>query len=149
MSGLRPFITGVGIIMIFGIAMYMFMIGIISQNNPDPDFLGGQNSSLSSLQDRADELQDLGESSRGLLQNAELSPTYIFVIIKAAFDIPIGFIGFFVNSIITIFKDVIWATIFGVEANEFDIVYGVLSAIVLLTIVLLILKAIRTGETER
>jgi len=146
---LKQIITGIGIVLLFSIACFMFATQYINLNNPDnlvssdPDL----NKTLNSFQDRADELNAIGESAKDRLANAEPSPVYLFLIVYEAFAIPLGFLAFTINSIITI-TTALFTTIFGAGADgKFYIVFGVITAIASLVVVLAIIRAIRTGDS--
>lgn len=150
MAGLRPFLGGVGLIIVFGIALFMFMIGFIGVNNPSYDVDNDPfvNSSAGSLNLRAEELKSLGDSSLQLIETAEPSPQFLFLIFKSAFYIPLGFLSFLIKSVGTILL-ILWVSLFGIGGSDFSIIFGVISGLILLTIVILIMRAIRTGETEK
>lgn len=149
--GLRQFLAGTGLVIVFGIAVYMFLIGMVSQNNPSSDiFYDPQlNQSLNPLQDRATELQELGGTSKTLLmERSEPSLSYIYLIVYSALAIPLGFVLFLTKSIFTI-MGVLWNSLVGIGGSSFDIVFGAITSILIITIVILVMRAIRTGETEK
>jgi len=145
---LKQIIAGIGLVILFSIACFMFATQFITQNNPtnlvssDPVI----NSTLDSFKDRANELSDLGENAKTRLANAEPSPVYLFLIVYDAFAIPLGFLSFTISSMITI-TSVIFTTLFGVGGGQFYIILGIVTAIAALVIVLAIIKAIRTGDS--
>ena len=151
MVGLRAFLAGSGLVVLFGIALYMFAFQFIAVNNPDPitSLDPTLNQSLQSLQARADDLQSLGDSSKALLEaENEPSAIYLFLIVKSAFTIPFAFLSFMLASVGT-FGTIIFTGIFGTGSSPFNIILSVALSIALLTAIILIIRAIRTGETER
>jgi hypothetical protein len=159
MAGLRPFLAGIGLVILFGIALFTFMVEFIAVNNPDPIGLVASNpqinATMQSFNARAAELEALGESSKRLLTDAEPSPTYIFLIGLAFFQIPWYTVSFLAGSIGTIGL-MMWTMFFGVGSSPFSVgsspfsvILGVVNGILIIGVVLAIVKAIRTGESER
>lgn len=151
MAGIRNLFNGIGLIILFGIALFTFMIGIISSNNPSSDILNNTliNTSLQSFQSSADQLQDVGESSKNLLTSYEPSPVFVFLIIYSAFAIPLNLLEFIIIGTVNI-ASFIFKVIFGIGSNnQFGIIMGVITGILGIAVVLAILRAIRGGDTER
>ena len=146
--GLKQFIGGIGLVMLFAIACFIFMIKFITVNNPtslvssDPII----NSTLNSFQDRATELQKLGEDSKNALASDEPTLIYLFLIFYSAFAIPLQFLTFLVLSIGTI-GTTMFSLFFGKGSSPFYIILGVVNGILIITIVIAIIKAIRTGDS--
>lgn len=155
MAGLRPFLTGVALVLLFSIASFTFMMTFIGENNPTSPIINDPNinSSINTLKSATTSFSDAGSYVSNLLSEAEPSPLYLFLIFGAAFYIPIAFIAFLAQGITGIITFV-FITIFsggqGVgQSNSYWIVFSVISSILIITIVFLIVRAIRTGETER
>lgn len=150
MSGLRNFISGIGLVILGSICAFTFMITFLATNNTDNIVANDPfvNSTLQSFKDSADNLQNIGENSKDLLAAEQPSAVYVFLIILSAFTIPLSFLGFLIsglNAIVT----AVFTVIFGSGTTNYFFVSRVVTAIILISIVLLILRAIRTGETER
>lgn len=148
--GLRQFMIGLGAIVLFSLACIIFMNTFIAENNPSSELIGDPwvNSTLASFEERASELEELGEDTKDLLAEDKPSAAYYFLIIPNAFYVLISFLVFIPKMIGTILVTV-FLMFFGRGDSPYYIVMGVISAILTLTLVLFILKAIRTGETER
>lgn len=150
MAGIRQLASGIGLVVLFGIGLFFFMIQMIALNNPEPlvSNIPAVNSTLQSLQDRADQLEDLSESSKQLLAEDTPSAVFVFLIIQSAFYIPIGFISFLIQGVGTLIT-LIFTSLFGAGSNPFYIILAVVNSILVLIIVLAIVRAVRSGETER
>lgn len=148
--GLRQLMVGMGAIILFSLSLMIFANLFILNNNPSSLVSNDTylNSTITSFNARATELQNLGESSKELLAAAEPSPVFVFLIIKAAFTIPLGFLSFLLHSVGTVFT-FLFTVFFGAGGSPFYIVSGVISGILVITIVIMIVRAIRIGETER
>lgn len=142
-------IAGFSLVILFSLALFIFMVRFIDANNPQQSLSSTDpfvNDSLQALQDRADELDDVVESSQEILDSAKLSPVFLFVILEAAFTVPIGFAVFLFKAVGTIFV-ILFTSLFGTGENPYHFVLGIIGSIVLITIVVSIIREIRTGRS--
>jgi hypothetical protein len=142
---LLKFLSGMGAVLIFGIAIFMFMINFIGTNNPDALIDSSNpfiNESLSELQERADELQELGTTSKERLEADTPSPVYVFLIILSAFTVPLGFLAILIKGIGTVLV-ITFTSLFGQGASPYYTILAVINGIILITIVILIIREIR------
>lgn len=158
--GLKETFGGVGLVILFIISMLYFMTAFIQTNNPDgfnpaPNTpLGSLNSSLTTLNAKAQQIQDVGEEVKHTLESETPSPIFLFLIIYSAFTIPIAFVSFLVSGVFAVIT-ILYTSLFGAgssfvgSTSEFYIVFTVVSGLLLVGVVFAILKAIRLGQTER
>lgn len=152
MAGLKQVITGWSLILLFGICLIFFMLQMITVNNPDSttnlQTNAYVNASLTRFTSSTDSLQTVGQQAQDLIASSEPSPVFTFLILKSAFQIPLAFFSFLLNAVISI-SLLPWIVIFGQGANDYFIILTVVNALIIIGIVLAILKAIRSGETDR
>lgn len=146
---IKSFIGGIGLVLIFALALSIFMLNFITTNNPTSNVLNNTdfNASITSLQSSATSLKSVGDTSKSLLTSYQPSPIYLFLIIYSAFAIPLGFLSAMVsglNAIVTLLV----TFIFGQGDSPFSIVIGVINGLLLIGVVLAILDAIRLGRTQ-
>lgn len=153
MAGLRPMLIGIMVVLLFAVAMLSFMIGFIQLNNPNSNIFDakyGLNSSLNSLNHSISEFEKTGKAAQEIMNGAQASPVqYVFLIFKQAFDIPISFLGTAISSFGAI-MGFIFAGIGGTAGlGSLFLVFAVINTAIIITVIFLIIKAIRSGETER
>lgn len=150
MAGIRQIITGLGLVILFSFCLFIFMIEFITVNNPDPIAANDPyiNQTFADLQEQARELETIGNNSKAILAADQPSAIYLFLIIKSAFTIPLSFLSFLVNGV-GIISGLFFTLLFGNGSSPFHVVLGVVNSIILITIVFAIIRAIRSGETER
>lgn len=147
--GLKELIGGVGLIVLFIISCLYFMTGMINLNNPDGyNDVAYLNSSIQRFTEQTDTLKTATDTAKERLESETPSPIYIFLIIYSAFTIPIAFLLFLVNGAF-LSIELLFISLFGTGGTQFAVVFIVVSALVVVSIVLAVLKAIRLGQTER
>lgn len=155
MAGLRPVVSGIGIVVLFSIALFSFMFSYLGENNPTHPIITYPyaNSTLNTLHNSGDQLVSAGNTIQSLIQNAEPSPVFIFLIFKAAFDIPLAFLTFAIQGsagLVTFLFTTLFSSGQGTgSGSSYSIVFGIISAILVIAIVIVVVRAVRTGETER
>lgn len=150
--GIKELLSGVGIVILFVIAMLYFMISFIQTNNPEGFNSGSDiaylNSTLQDFNERAQALQAASENAKNLIEAEQPSAVYVFLIIVSAFTIPPSFLAFLISGAFAIVT-ITFTSLFGVGPSAFYIVFAVINGLLMIAIVLAILKAIRLGQTER
>jgi hypothetical protein len=150
--GLRPLISGLIMIVIFSFCLVTFAIIFITQNNPESEIAYDEslNRFQSSLSGNASAFKEMQESTSALLSSDDPSATdYLFLIFKSAFYIPKTLFSL-VGSTITLFFSFIFEQLGGGEANNpLFVVFIMVNAIIIITAILYVIKAIRSGEVER
>lgn len=146
MAALNPMIKGFVAVMLITSFMMIFAITFISETNPN----GLNNSNLQNYSDsmnsNLNNLTSNVDSAVYNLKTAKLSPLYLFIMFENAFYIPWSYLVFLTKSAASV--PMVLFPMFGGNpaiATAITIFFTVIVA----TIVFLIVKAIRTGESER
>lgn len=155
MAGLSNFLKGSAALIIFCIALFTFMLTFLNHNNPTHPIITDPyvNTSITNIKSAGNTLTSVGNTVQDLLQNGQPSVQYVFLIFSAAFYIPLAFLGFLIQSSAAIVTFV-FSTIFtsgqgSGSSASFGILFNILSALITIGIVIAIVRAVRTGETER
>jgi hypothetical protein len=149
--GLRPYVINIILVVLFAFCIISFSIGFVQETNPDSEILDGRfNSSLTSLDSTINNFSDIAHSINATLAGSKPTATdYLFLMFKGAFFIPLRFLSLVASGIVLVVNVLFLSfggTMFG------GVILSLLSLITagaLITIVLLIIKTIRTGESER
>lgn len=154
--GLKSFSMAIVAVILFSFFIFGFVENFLTATNPTSEILGEKykiNESLSSMQSELDYFGTFSESLRtGDETMGGANPTaleYVFLIFKGAFYVPFAFIGFIftgASGIINILFPMLSGTGLG---TILTVVLDVIFAGVIVTIILLVVKAIRTGEGIR
>lgn len=154
--GLQSYAMAIVMVILFSFFLFGFIGNFISATNPTSELLGAKykiNDSLNSMQSNLDNFNTFSESLRtGDETMGGANPTaleYVFLIFKGAFYVPFAFIAFVfngANGIINMLFPMLSGTGFG---TLLAVVLNVIFAGVIVTIILLVVKAIRTGEGVR
>lgn len=154
-TGLRPFSIGIVMILLFSFFIFAFVGNFIQATNPSAPILidSRLTQSVINMQESISRLEPFSENLyRGddTLGNPKPSAVeYIFLMFQGAFYIPLAFADF----VYTGFKaliNILLPTLSGTTAGTLiTITMMVIFSVITITIVLLIVKTIRTGESER
>lgn len=155
-AGLRPFSLNIIMVILFIFFILGFSLTFINNQNPNSEILSskyGLNSSMNKMETSLNEFKNLSSSlysDEQYLGAAQPSAVdYVFLIFKGAFYIPIAFAGLVFNGLTTI-TAVTFPALAGTGlGNIVSIVIGIIFASLLVTIILLIVSAIRSGSSER
>lgn len=152
-AALRPLVMNVVLVVLFTFFIFTFVGLIIQEQNPTSEILNskyGLNSSIENMQGVIDEFEDTSNTVYTDLGSSEPTAVdFIFLIFKGAFYIPLAFLTFIFSGI-TAITNTIFPALSGTGLGSIvSITLGVLFSSIIVTIVLLIVKAIRTGESER
>lgn len=151
--GLNPFVKALmGSVFIFFL-VFSFIGSFLLVTNPNSEILNSQyglNDSIESLDSTLDSFTTISNNTYTQLADSEPSPSdFLFLIFKGAFYIPFAFVTFIFNSLKTI-SLILFPLFQGSGLGSIlTIGLGLLISVLLVTSVLLIVKAMRTGETER
>lgn len=133
--------------------MVMFLINFLNLTNPNSDALNDPKYHLTStsiaLNKSATSFNDLGDNIQKTLSSTK-SPDpigYLFLIFQGAFTIPWTFLGFVFNAIKSIGE--IFLGLNSVMGTAFAIGVSAVITVLTITLVLHIIKSIRTGDSER
>lgn len=160
--GFRPFTINLVLLILCSFFILYFVATWIYNTNPSSDILSsryGMNSSMQKLNQSIDSFRSATSGAYEILRKSDPKPTdYIFLIFRGAFEIPISFLSFvaggveavgaiIVSSIVGINTDSAWLK--GGLGLILSLASGIISSALIFTLVFLVIKAIRTGETER
>lgn len=153
MAGLRNYVIGLLLVLLFAFFVLEFAGNFILATNPSSDIMTNpkynMSGSLSKLNESISLFSSISEDARTQLKDADVSPVdYLFLIFKGAFQIPKLFLTF-VMSGVSALSAVLFPQIGGTGGLIFSIILGAISSALVVTIVLLVIKSIRTGESER
>ena len=149
--GLRPFVMSIVMVVLFSLFLLTFVGNTIQIQNPTSEVLDskyGLNDSVSRMNSTISNFAAVSDDV--YTQMGESEPTavdFIFLIFKGAFYIPYTFLAFVFTGI-TSLTTTLFVSFAGVGIIV-SLALGVLFSSIIVTIVLLIVKAIRTGEGER
>lgn len=151
--GLSPFTINLIMLVLFSAFLLTFIGNFIQSQNPNSGVLDekyGLNGSINNMTSSISNFTALSEDIHTQLSGSEPTAVdYLYLIFKGAFYIPFAFIGFAINGISNTFH-VLFLAFGGDNAHPLlKLIVGVISSALVLLIVLLIVKAIRTGESER
>jgi len=151
--GLRPMMTNLSLVLLFSFFMLSFVYTSIEIQNPNSDIFSdtyGLNNSKNSMESTLGNFTDTSDNIFN--QIAEDKPTavdFLFLIFKGAFYIPWTFLSFAITSLNALVV-VIFPALAGTGLGSITTTAtAIMLSSILVTIVLLTVKAIRTGESER
>jgi len=150
--GLLNFIKATSLVTLFAASVIAFAYLFIVTNNP-AYFTGSDSSTLLNMTSKFNEsISAFGsatENAKEVLNEAELSPTYLFVIFGAAFSIPIAFLGVIAGGIFAV-TDALFTLMGGVGLSApIAVAFSVMISMLVITAVFYIIQFIRTGYGER
>jgi len=151
--GFKGFVIGV-ILLITLIFFLLQAVGnFITETNPSSPLLDeskyGLNQSTYSARNSLNSIETSVNSTRAQLASATTDPvSYLFVISKAMFEIPKTIFGFIVDGILLI-PTIIFEGLGGTGAGNL-LIFGLsmVTIVMIITIILLTIKFIRTGESN-
>ena len=151
--GLREYVSLIVLIVLFTSFIFMFAGNYITATNPSSPVLDSKyklNESIQSMNESLSEFSTISENVKTKLGDSTAESTsYIYLIFQGAFDIPKVFLDFVFNGF-TSLTNILFPALTGTGwGSALAIVLGVIFSLVIVTIVFLIIYAIRTGVTER
>jgi len=151
--GARPWFLSIVLVMLCSAALIFFVISFLYANNANAEVLDtkyGLNDSFNSLNSALSTVGTNATDVKDKLATSQPTPLeFVFLIFENAFYIPKTFLILSVSGINTL-VNVFYAMIFGTGMGAgLVLVMDILLAGIMITTVLLIIKSIRTGETER
>jgi len=151
-AGLRNYTISFLIVVFFAFCMFWFSMNFLRVTNPSSDVLSTNyvNNSIISLNNTMADFRGMADDMATNLGQANPSPLeFVFLIFRDAFFIPISILKFFLLgtvSLMTILLGGLGGSGTGVIGA---VIIGLMTTGFYITIVLLIVKAIRSGESER
>jgi VIT1/CCC1 family predicted Fe2+/Mn2+ transporter len=160
MAGLRPWILSLVMVILGSFCIMAFAFSFIQQTNPSSDIFNlqyGLNKSINNMQTSLDSFTTTSDSVKKILEDANPSPLdYVFLIFLGAFQIPKAFLFFIVggvNSLVSVIVSLIGGFTGIVPGSLLEgtlvMIGSVLIDAMIVTAIFLIIKAIRSGESER
>ena len=150
MAGLKQWVVGTLIVVLFGIVLVNFMAEFIGLNNPSSTALSSPliNSSLNSLNQQTDTFTQSSSDLITTISEDEPTPisSWAFLIFKSAFYALISIPAIIITST-GVLLSLPFAIIFGPGASDFYIVFDIIVAIIMFILGFYIIKAIRTGDS--
>ena len=151
--GLSPLVKGIVMVVVFSLFMISFVFEAIDTKNPNSEIFDekyGLNNSKNQMKNVISNFTETSNSVFSQLGSSEPTAVdYIFLIFKGAFYIPLAFLSFVFMGI-TAITAITFPALAGTGLGDIaSIAIGVIFSSIIITIVLLIVKAIRTGESER
>jgi len=146
--GLRTFVASTGLVILFVLALFIFMVEFLGTNNPDAltSLDPSVNRTFQSLKERASELDSIAGNAQDLVAETKPSAEFIFLIAYSFLAIPLLFLGFLVKSMVNIVT-LPFVLLFGGGNSPFYIIFTIVNSILLITVVILIVKRMR-GEQD-
>lgn len=153
-AGISPFIKGLMWVTVFTFFIFMFAFTFLSANVPQSELLttGGNNSILNSIQRVNSSMQSFVTMSNDIksqMNNAQPNAIqFVFLIFEGAFNIVKGTLST-IGASISVLANVLFPGFGGAASVAVQVIIGAVMAGLLITAVFLIIKNIRTGESDR
>lgn len=147
MAEMKSILYGGILVLLFSLCLITFFIGFQTKNNPSSVNLNNaQLGNISSAVNRSiGSLQSTVEAQTSSLSTDQPSVTYLFLLFKSAFYIPIAFIPVALSSFAAIFT-VIFPNLFGSSANPgFTLIFAVIDSLIGISLIIAVIYWIRTG----
>lgn len=159
MAGSRPFILSL-IMAILGIFLILgFVFTFITINNPSSDIFDeeyGLNDSITTMQASMDSFVNITNTAKATFDKAKPSPLdYVFLIFYEAFEIPKALFVFIfggITSLQGIYFNILQGSVgalWPASAGVLAMVSVIITAGLILTGIFLLIRTIRSGESER
>jgi len=158
--GLSPFVKSIVMVIMCILCIVSFGFYFILQTNPTSDIFAskyGMNDTMTSMQGNINSFKDTANDVQVRLEKAKVQPLeYVFLIFLGAFEIPLRFLFFAGAGILGIINAFLAIIVGGVgEVAGFTpqigifmyVVTGLISSALIVTLVLLIIRSIRTGDS--
>ena len=149
-SGIRPFIMSMIAVIVFALFIILAAVSWIGQTNPNSPILNntyGLNNSANTLTNSLNSFQNTTNFAAVKLSGEQPSPAqYIFLIFQGAFVIPLVFLSLMTSAAFTLPQILI--SQLGIFGLLISVALGVISVGIVITVVFLLIKNLRTGESE-
>lgn len=153
MAGFRQYVIGTIVTIMSVFFIFAFIGNFLGQTNPDSEILDskyGINQTSSQAHTRLNNIANQVNQTSSQFGSATVDPVaYLFLISKAMFEIPIQ-IFLFVSEGITSLPLILFKGLGGTGGGDLlSMAISLIISIMIITLVLLGVKYIRTGESER
>lgn len=149
MAGFKPMFLSAIIVLLLLFCMLTFSGEFIMANNPDSLVLRHKliNSTTSIITQSQNVTAEMN-SQLSNLQSDTPSITLVFLIIPTAFSVFKGMISLFFGSIATGINFIVPSLFSSDSSNPFSVIFGFINIILLVSVILAIISAIRTGNSS-
>lgn len=152
-AGLRPFIIGIILIIASIFFIYSFVYHFETAVNPDSQILDskyGLQSGINEANKSMESFKTMSDNARNSLSGSSPDATaYIFLIFQGAFEIPKAIFGFMVAAI-NLLVTTLFPSLGGTGMGSIvTMITTLISVGLIISLVLLVIKFIRSGESER
>lgn len=151
-EGLSNRVVNLAVIIVFVLLIVWFIVGYLGTTNPNSQVLTqyGLNNTANSLNKTVQQFTNFSTSASSSLNSSIPTPLVsIFLIFQEAFTIPQAVLSLVVNSIIII-PSIVFPALGGTALGQaLGLGLAMMTGILTITTIFLIIKAIRSGETER
>lgn len=152
-AGFRPFLVSLVVVMLATLFILLGAIQFLQLRNPTSDILSNQyglNSTISNLNTGFNNINNLANSTKNDLGGADVDKVnYLFLIFRGAFEIP-KTIFVTIITILSLFGTIFLGSLLKNLGLDSALVTGinVMFSLLTITIVILTIKYIRSGESE-
>lgn len=150
-AGLRPFVINLVLVVLFSVFILYFVFGFIAVTNPSSQIIAQSNlnNTMNNLNSSLSNFSDVATDVYTKMGSSQPSATdYLFLIFQGAFEIPKAFLGFAFGAILNIVNLMFVSFGGGLLGGIMVLTIGVVSSILTITLVLYLIKTIRTGESD-
>jgi PPE-repeat protein len=148
-AGTRSLIINIVLATVFIVFTLFFALGFLGVTNPSSTILtqNNLNGTLSSLNNSLNNFTGTAQEVFNQAGSSQPSATdYLFLIFQGAFYIPLSFLGFAFTAIMAIGNILFISFGGGLLGSIVTILIGVATSIGVITLVLYVIKTIRTGQ---
>lgn len=147
----KQLISGVTLVALFALMIFLFSIQFIQINNPASPLLQNTqlNKTLNNFTTQLNTLQRTGATQYNTTVTDNPSPSLVFLIFNSVWSVPRTLVstGLSLYNLVITFM---FTTLFGTNAgSQYYIVFGVLTFLFFVSVILVLWKVAKTGEGER
>lgn len=150
--GIRPWIISLILVVVFSLFLLDFAYSFLTIKNPNSQILSdyGLNNSINKLNNSLSGFNELSNNIKNTMASAETNPvSYLFLIFQGAFEIPKTILNFALAGI-TVITDIAFPALGGTGLGAITTtLMNVMIIILTITLVVLTIQFIRSGQSER
>ena len=153
MAGFRKYVISIITLIVFIFFIFSFIGSYLETTNPSSEILDdkyGINQTVQLTQDRLSTIEQQINQTSVELASAKPDPIgYLFLIARGLFYIPLTIFGFIVDGIVLL-PTILFGGLGGTGMGSLLIfALSLITMVMIVTLVLLGIKTLRTGESER
>jgi hypothetical protein len=153
MAGIKSFVVGFILVILMSWVLLGFITNFLIATNPSSEILEGEygiTNISNSFNDTLSEFTTKSQEAYGQMDEATPSPVeYIFLIFSAAFYIPKSFLSLIGTGLVGLKNLLFMAFGASTVGAIVSVIVTLFVSVTITTAVFLLIKAIRTGESER